>query len=429
MKSSSIPAPVVYFFVFQNILTPVSPYITISLNVLLAGLFIFRANLVLLIPDRFTVFFVIGVFIWFLLVATFRGGFEDQVFLKYLRTTLAVITAGVFLGAARIEAGTFLGAVSFTLGFHVFLLLLQVPTDDVVKITAPIFGFERELWILDDYRLRKLGATSSYDTASFLSVSSAVLCYLRYQSERKILQLALLVLSLGAGLLSSRLGMVMTAALIIFICVRAILKEKALTKLATAVSLLVFIVFGYSSIYPLVLHSLGLADLGSDQGSLIYAATDYGTTGTLEALTVDHLAPLKVAPMDLVIGFAVDPNSIGLPSDIGYVKFIYHVGIVGTFLILLVHWRMLGRTVSALRRRGWTPAARVLAYFLIWLVVAGVVFNYKALQIYSRGIGDFTILLFLFLCTWQRRRARQLRGGWVFPEKLDAETGPARQGA
>lgn len=398
-RSGSLPSALIYLFVFQNILNAGSPYLTLGLNLALATLALLMSDMSFRATDRRTFQIAVVIFVWLLLVIVYRGDFETQTLFKYVRTTLTIGLVTIFLGASRIEPRTFLNAICFTLGFHVLLVMLQIPFDNLVHITAPIFGFDRELSILDQYNLRKLGASSSYDTASFFSASAAVLFYLRYLSTKQSLFLLMLCVSLGAGMMSSRTGMAMTIAVLMFIYVKGIFTARPAVKLVLGLGMVGFLVFCYVTIYPLIEQTLGISELSADDATLIFSATDYGTTGTLDALSEDHLAPLKVSPLDLIIGFALDPNSIAKPSDIGYVKFIYHVGIVGTVMILFLHLRMMILTAVDLRHFASGLHVRNLGHFLLWLIGAGLLFNYKSLELYSRGTGDLIIILFIFLGT------------------------------
>jgi hypothetical protein len=396
-RQPAVPSVLVYIFVFQNVLNPGSPYLTLAINTglaffaLLLSHFRFRSN------DRQLFLISIILLAWLLLVAVYRGDAETQTILKYVRTALTIGLVTIFIGATRIESSSLLNAISLTLGFHVVLVMLQIPFEGLVQITAPFFGFDRELTILGQYNLRKLGASSSYDTASFFSVCSAVLFYLRYHSSRKFIFLLLLGVSLAAGMMSSRAGMAMSAAVLMYLYIKGIYVARPTIKLVLGFGLLGFLGFFYLFIYPLALHTLGIRELSADEASFLFAAADYGTTGTLEALSDDHLAPLSVAPWDLIIGFALDPNSIGKSSDIGYVKFIYHVGIVGTTAILLLHARILSVTLRDLQSPNLDTSLRIIALFLIWLVGAGLFFNYKSLELYSRGTGDLIFILFMYL--------------------------------
>ena len=93
-------------------------------------------------------------------------------------------------------------------------------------------------------------------------------------------------------------------------------------------------------------------------------------------------------------------------TDIGYVKLIYHVGIVGTLVILFVHLYMLVVTRKFMRESPHDLDRVLIARFLFILIAISLAFNYKSLELHSRGIGDFIYMLFLFLASWRGVRGR-----------------------
>jgi hypothetical protein len=137
--------------------------------------------------------------------------------------------------------------------------------------------------------------------------------------------------------------------------------------------------------------------LQSDDLTVVFAAADYGTTGTLDALTHDHLEPLHRPLQELILGYGVDPNTIGKTTDIGYVKFIYHLGVVGAFIIISLHICMLANVYVIAKYSKPHADIKLLANFLYIFMLIALVFNYKSLELYSRGTGDFIFLLFLYL--------------------------------
>ena len=400
-----VPAGLVYLFVFQNVLNAGSPYITLAINVVLAFFALMMNRMRFRATDPKTFIVALTILFWLLLVIVYRGDFETQTLLKYFRTTVMIGVVTLLIGASSISPKTFLNALCLTLAFHVVLVLLQIPFEDLVYTTAPIFGFERETSILDQYALRKLGASSSYDTASFLSVSASVLFYLRYLSSKNLVFLLLLCTALAAGMMSSRTGMAMTLAVLTVIYIRGIFTSGPIVKFILGLGLAGMFVFAYIFVAPLIKQSLGIGELTADDATLIFNASDYGTTGTLDALSEDHLAPLKKPLLDLTIGFARDPNSTPTPSDIGYVKLIYHVGIIGTAFIVFIHLRMLALTAFSLKAKGIGIHERQLTQMLLWFIGAGLFFNYKSLELYSRGVGDLILILFIFLAAgWSTDR-------------------------
>lgn len=403
-QSNTFPTILVYVFVFQNLLNAGSPFITLTINALFGlvalsiGKFRFKT-----IDNQITLSFSFIITAWLLVVMLYRGGeFEAQILMKYSRSFLTILLAYFFVASAIIRVESLVSALTFALGFHVCVVLLQIPFPDLTQVTAPMFGFDREASILEQYALRKLGASSSYDTASFFSASAAMFFYLRYKSSGQRFFFFYFGAALMAGMMSSRTGMIMTFALMLYVCIREIIEAGPVKKLVFGTGLLGALIFSYLVLYPLLLHSLGIQELDSDEVSFVFAAVDYGTTGSLQALSGDYLEPLKRPIQDLLMGYAVDPNAIGRFSDIGYVKFIYHVGIIGTFIIVLLHFWMMATTRIMLLRCNLDRPVRDLGIFLLWLIGAGLLFNYKSLELYSRGTGDLIIILFYFFVKYCR---------------------------
>ena len=397
-----IPVALVYLLMFQNLFNAGSPFATLALNLGVATVVLIQSRGCCRIPDRMVLFGTYAVLMWLFLVIIYRGGVETQIFQKYVRITLTISLVTIVFGSGMVEPRTIIKAINLSLGFHVALVLLQIVFPDITYTTAVIFGFDRDLAILDNYALRKLGASSSYDTASLLSVLALTFFYLQFhQSHRKSL-LLMMVLSFIATLMSSRMGIAFSMSIIALISIRGLLNARMWGKGVIVIGASCFYVFSYLYVYPIFAHSLGISDLTSRDTGLIFSPADYGTTGTLEALTGEFLEPLNQPLGDLLIGFGLDPNSISRFSDIGYVKMIYHVGIIGTVLIMLSHTYM---CVMLMRRGRWTKRGAELStirQFLFIVLLLGIAFNYKSLELYSRGVGDFIFIVFLFLASTRR---------------------------
>lgn len=389
----------VCIFVFLNLFNPISPYLTFAVNTSLAFALLVRSRFRLSIQDPIVLacaYFALG---WLLLVTVFRGGGDEQVVLKYLRVALTVSLFVVIFGSGRISSGQIVKAINLALAFHVALILLQVPFPDLTYKTAPIFGFDREIEILDQYTMRKLGASSSYDTASLFSLAALLFFYLQFERSRRMAHLMMAGAAFVATLMSSRVGIAFSIVIMLVIFIREFMKASFLWKSIAAFAMVGFVVFTYISIYPLVLHSLGYAELHSYDSGLLFAATDYGTTGTMDALMDDHLLPLQQPFEDLLIGFAIDPNTIDRFTDIGYVKLIYHIGIVGTLAVLIAHIYILVAARRMSHGSRCNEDAVLVAHFLYAFVAIALIFNYKSLELHSRGVGDFVYLLFFFLAS------------------------------
>jgi hypothetical protein len=302
-------------------------------------------------------------------------------------------------------------------GFHILLIFAQVTWPAITGVSASIFGFTRESSILENYVMRKLGASSSYDTASLFSVAGLLFFSLQFLKERTFTYLCMTATAFLAALMSSRAGILMALVVVFAFAVRMVWAASPFWKILSLSAVAVGVVEMHLLLKPLVLHSLGLATAGSDDAIALIALSDYGTTGTWEALTQDHLQPLKRPPWELLLGYAADPNTLQRFTDIGYVKLIYHVGIVGTAVILAMHVAMLNSARSIAARAPRRSDRRLLATFLLLFLLIALAFNYKSLEIYSRGVGDFMFLLSFYLCGSElstpglRIRSARLPGG------------------
>lgn len=407
-REASVPAVILCLFVFQNLFNAFSPYVTLAINLILAFALLIRRQGRCVIPAPLVILTALAVLGWLFLIAIFRGEAETQVLLKYLRVAINVTLFALIFGTRLVRAAALIKAINFALAFHVLLVMLQIAVPDLTHTTAPIFGFEREITILDEYTLRKLGASSSYDTASLMSVAALLFFYLQFSQGKGNRYLMLSAIAFLATLMSSRTGIALSMLIVAVIGMRTVFKASLLWKSIAAVGIAALFVLAYLFVYPLLLHSLGISELQSDEVSLVFAAADYGTTGTLDALTDEHLQPLDQPLVDLFFGYGFDPNTVGRFTDIGYVKFVYHVGIVGTLIILFTHLYMLTVahkcTPTVLR----DPDRALIGRFSFLLIAIGIAFNYKSLELHSRGIGDFIFMLFLFLASWRMSR-RPLR--------------------
>lgn len=404
-RRSPLSLPVITLLVFLNLFNPFSPFLTVAAN-LLAFLWVFvknRGHSAVTAP--MVIALAAAIVCWLFLVVIMRGDGDPQVVLKYIRTTTAVFLLAALFGSAEVRANHLVIAMNLAFVFHFVLISTQLIWPEFTLITAPIFGFERETSILEEYSLRKLGASSSYDTASLFSIAGLLFFCIQFLRKSSLILFLAILAAFLLSLLSSRTGMAFAVLVIIGFFMRLAIVSTTTWRL---VSLFVLVIVGaaaYTILGPLFLYSFGLSETQSNDLGLIYAVTDYGSTGTLEALTGDHLSPMNRPLSDLLLGFAVDPNSVGQHSDIGYVKFVYHFGFVGLSLVALLHLYMFFVLARGARRHDHPQSIQTLVWFLLVFLTILVLFNYKSLEIYSRGTGDFVLLLFLYLFGKLRQRA------------------------
>lgn len=396
-RPASLHPTLLALIVFQNLYNAFSPYLTLVLNLgMLVGLML--RNRVSVSPAATPIIAAaLAILGWLFVAVTVSSDADPQVLLKYVRSAAAIVLFALIFGSCTTPERLVVKAINFAFSFHILLIAIQVVWPDTTSFTAVFFGFAREESVLKDFAMRKLGASSSYDTASLFSIAGLLFFAMQFVQTKKLKYLLAVVAAFAAALMSSRLGMAIALIVVIFFCLRLIWTASLGGKVISLISGGVIVAAAYITLVPLLFHSLGISELQPDDAVIFFSATDYGTSGTLEALTQHHLEPLNQPFLELVLGYAVDPNTIGRFTDIGYVKFIYHVGIVGTVLILVLHFYILVVAHSIANRSELFSDRRLLANFLLFFIVITAVFNYKSLELYSRGTGDFIFLLFFCL--------------------------------
>jgi hypothetical protein len=397
----------VTILVFQNLFNAGSAYITFGLNACAAIALSLGNRGRIIVPNGNILAALLALLVWLLIIAVYRGEIENQILLKYTRSALNITLLAVIIGTTNISAKLLIKAFSISLGFHVLLVIAQLIFPNLSFITAPIFGFEREATILEQYTLRKLGASSSYDTASLLSVVSIIFFYFKYKNKSSTISLLMIAASFLASLLSSRTGIAFSVITMSIIFLQSMVRAKGFYKLFLISVFSGVALITYITLLPIVLHTLGFSPTSQSASSELISQSDYGTTGTLDALTNEHLQPLDQPLRDLAIGYAIDPNSINRFTDIGYVKLIYHVGIIGTFFLILIHLYMFTQMRRYSRSKFLSKDERLLTSMGSIIIILLLAFNYKSLSLYSRGMGDLIFFIFIYVSIKHRTNFSQ----------------------
>jgi hypothetical protein len=277
---------------------------------------------------------------------------------------------------------------------HIFSIGIQSIFPSLDYPMAKIFGFERESDIISSFSIRKLGCSSSFDTSGYLCVASMIYFLILYTYNRNKLNLIFSIISLIASLRTSRTAMIVGTLIFLIYFVIFIFKSNGASRLYAFISLMIlFLLFVYF-VLPIILGSTDLLVNFISVDSDINFSNDY-SSGSLTGLTGSHLHPLSAPFIDLLLGYGIDPNQFGKGTDIGYVKILYHIGIVGLTVILILYIYLL-RSLNNIRKMYFKSITyKVLTTFQISFIFLLFIINYKSLEIFSRGSHDFLILIFL----------------------------------
>lgn len=386
-----------FLFVFVNYYNPISVYLTLIVNIVLFLLFSFYNGNMIIRFNRYIIVFTFLILIWAMLIMVVRSNIDTQVLGKYLRVTVSTLLIMAICSASRATIKQLIDVLTVIFLIHIISIGMQSVFPQLDIPMANLFGFKRELTIISEYTTRKMGCSSSYDTAALISVISMVFFFLQYVVRNKSIYLLLMFLSFLSCTRSSRTGMVLGIFFFVVLLIVLFFKLKGKKRLVLILSLLCGITFSVYVILPVLFYSTGLFLLKPEDNNSIISTSDY-TTGTVIGLMSTHLDAMKIPIFDLIIGFGIDPNTVpGKNTDIGYVKLIYHVGIIGLLLILLLYLYIFRQAVITKKKSDTQSNEFALSSFLILYVLLIMVMNYKSLEMYSRGSHDLLLIIFFVL--------------------------------
>ena len=336
MTSTRSHTFIVLLFVFFNYFNPVSVYITLLFNVALAVYLVSIKKEYRVKFDSYVIFITMLILIWSIIIMLSRADVDIYILGKYSRVLISTLLIVFICSGWSISVKqlvTVLGVVFFS---HILAIVAQTVNPDLSAHMAGVFGMAEAADFFIEYNDRKMGLSGSFDTASLVSILSMIFFFLQYQVKHKNVYLILALLSFGACAMSSRMGMVIG----FFIFLMFIINLFSRAKGRDALLILLIMVAGSALVFyfilPVILHSFQWIIIEFEPQIGDISTAGYGTTGTVDALFGSHLEPLKVPLMDLFFGFGYDPDG----TDIGYVKLIYHIGIIGSFLIFILYLYM-----------------------------------------------------------------------------------------
>lgn len=405
---------ILFLFVFCNYYNPVSIYLTLFINLLLI-LSLSRTNDGKLIGfNSYIVVFTLLLLMWAMFIMAVRSNIDSYVLGKYLRVTAATLSIMIICSGLRISAKQLIDTLAAIFIIHVLSIGLQFVFPQLDVPMANFFGFERESTVISDFSIRNLGLSASYDTAALICLSSILFFFLQYLVKRRTIYILLSLVSLLSCIRTSRAGMILGILFFAVFCIVLFFSLKGVKRLVPVLFLSSAIFLAIYFVIPVIASSTELLS------AVISSDSDFSsnyTIGSVEGLTSVHLDPLKAPIFDLIFGFGIDPNKIpGKGTDIGYIKLIYHVGIIGLVLILLLYLYIFRKTIIFKKRLDKQSNEYILSFFLVLFILLVTVMNYKSLEMYSRGTHDLILIIFCVLIKPYQARNVTLAKGTTYLE-------------
>ena len=387
---------ILFLLLFCNLYNPGSVYLTLLVNILVAVLLLSKKEISNLSINTNIVITSIFVFLWLLFIILIRLNFSSFIVGKYIRSGASAFIISLIVCNHKFDIDELIESIKIIFLIHIFSIGLQTLFPSLDYPMAKIFGFDRESDIISSFSIRKLGCSSSYDTSGYLCVASMIYFLILYTYKNKKLDLLFSLFSLIASLRTSRTAMILGTFIFLIYFLIYFFKSKGIFRFYAFLSLSLLLLLFLYFVLPIILASTDfLVDYISNDSDINYS-DDY-SSGSFTGLTGSHLDPLSVPFIELFLGYGIDPNQIGKGTDIGYIKILYHIGIVGLIAILSLYSYFL-YTLNKIRiKQNNFLNFKILTNFLNAFIILLLLINYKSLEILSRGSHDFLIIIFLII--------------------------------
>ncbi len=376
-------------FFFVNIYNPFSIYLTLGFNVLVLSLLLKvqinkKEYLNLMI-------FTLLIIVWQVLVFIVNINFSGFLLGKYIRIVLSTFFLGLIVPKYSFSAYKIINIISIILFLHLLAIAFQIVFPSIVNPMAGYFNFDRDNEILDRLSIRNLGLAGSFDFAALLSVFGIYVFYLQYKHTKKVLFLVLFLLAFLSCFRISRMAMIL--GFLVFISISFILLKKlSLFKKVLITPILVgvfIIVFNFA--FPILVGSLSFLKKTSLNKGYVIDRAEYSTSD--KTLLNKHLF-FPESTYKILIGEGVKISG----TDIGYIKTIFSIGVIGLLFIIIQYIYMLWR-ISIIRKSKISSELMLLCNYFVFFTLMLFIVNLKALLLYSRGAHEFVLLMFFAILT------------------------------
>lgn len=385
--------PLFFIFCFLNLYSPISTNITFVFNVSLF-IYVYIKRPRLIIEWVFLFIPVLLLLISYIAFSNTRDTvIDNSTFGIYARMLVNCISFPSIIAFFYRKNVKFFQILSLTLLLHCFAIFIQLILPQLQDLNSVLFRFERDDVDMADYSLRRLGLSGGYDQSALYAVLSCVLSTELYFRKMGKKYLSFIIISFIASLFTSRTGMLVSVLSLLFcaICNFKELKFKLNFSTVIVVGLIGGILLLF--ILPIVLNSLGVS----------FGHSSIDTDSQYSSRTVEYLFDMQLYPLlilsknELLFGYGCGVNkssALLLGSDIGYVKQIFHVGLLGVSLMIVFSFLMAIRTFRRKKRLRYDKNMKISSQLMWILFPIYLIFNYKNHLLYN--VCYFEVFLFIY---------------------------------
>lgn len=364
-----------------NLYSPFSVAVPIGFNLFFAFIAFLNSgnNVIFSKLHKIALGLSILLFCWVIIVSIANDVFDDYVIGKFFRTFLNTLLLAIIFKNLNFNSSQFFKAIIIALMLNTVVVYIQILFPSSKELFIGITGFSKKKGIL-----RSFGLFSSYDFAGLTTCITMVVLWLGFLFKKKNFFFVLYFIVLLSSLSISRFTMVVSVLVFMgsfYYFYRK--KGNYFIKYLVLFPLISFVgYYTFNKFYAFINFSLNSSSNEDINQSYSTQSTD---------ILLNKMAVLPQDVLSTILGTAKSIDS----SDIGYVKIIFMIGIVGLMLILYFYYSLLKNIIIKINNDVTFSSddKRYLIILLRAVVLLLILFNSKLLLIYSRGTNDFFLIL------------------------------------
>ncbi len=340
----------------------------------------------------YSAFYLISIFFFIFCIsgisALYNNSLVSEYYFRPLRAIVVIFLAYFYFYYRDIGSNKFLKILLYVLLLNSLVILLQYAL--YYLNISDNFLFHPDIGRVEAYR--KPGLTSGFPTGGMCAIFGSFLSiYLYFESKISLYLYLFIIFSLSIFLTARSVMYIFILLMPIYLFLQGVLFNKLRILIyCAAASLLIIILIQNNMNYMLE------GSINKMFANVInYVETgDFNDYSTRQLLSYDHFK-IPVSFRDILIGNSLPHTSKFMVSDIGYFRIWWANGIFSLLLYLLAFffvWR------NAYFRYSKTSSKKIKSFNILVFFTFFTVFImcFKGSYLFSRVIGDFLILLFLW---------------------------------
>lgn len=305
----------------------------------------------------------------------------DYIFLfKFVRSLFALLCISNLIEFGKIGTDKIRNVVVNVLLVHALVVVVEsLFWIDLQNILRPLSGFDRYPGFF-----RATGFTNGYDFAGLICIFGLILSYVNNFSPYKI------IIFVVATLLTSRMNMIVLEIVLLYL-ILFVHNENRFNKMFLIIFLVmsIFPVLGVflfttknedNMIVNMLLQNDSFAK-ASNQFVYYYASSE------IESSLNTHYNFSRLTDLQFIFGSLQSAE-----QDPGYTQYIYKVGLVGVFVVLVFYVRILVQSLKLIKKEKKDALAVVLISILC------VVMSVKNSYLLARHVTEILFVVYSILC-------------------------------